>query len=61
MITEDYPKAAMRLNYGMTGAAANKPAADTGDPIIVLDSDDDDDLSKKPASKPPAKAKSNGM
>lgn len=57
MITEDYPKAAIKLNYGMT--TANKPAADTGDPIIVLDSDDDDDLSKRPASKQPAKAKSN--
>lgn len=61
MITEDFPKAAIKMNYGMTGTAANKPAADTGDPIIVLDSDDDDDLSKKPASKQPTKAKTNGM
>lgn len=61
MITEDFPKAAIKLNYGVTGAAQNKPAADTGDPIIVLDSDDDDDVSKKTASKQPTKAKSNGM
>lgn len=61
MITEDFPKAAIKMNFGMTGAATNKPATDTGDPIIVLDSDDDDDLSKKPASKQPTKAKSNGM
>lgn len=61
MITEDFPKSAIKMNFGMTGGATNKPAADSGEAIIVLDSDDDDDVSKKPASKQPTKTKSNGM
>lgn len=61
MITEDFPKSSIKSHLTNSAATGgSKPSADTVD--LTIDSDEDDEPSKKSASKGlPAKTKSNGM
>lgn len=62
MITEDFPKSAVKSNFiSSTGTGANKPSADTVD--LTIDSDEDEDMMKKstPSKVQPQKVKNNGM